>query len=126
MMKTVILASAIFISCIVWAFTFQQKKIAGRWETKMPNDMVAGIVFKSDNTFQGYINKKVFVAGSYDLKDDNITFFDNSCAGKGTYRLSFFADSVRFNLVSDTCKGRSGDVDKAVFGRVKPTQNASK
>lgn len=125
-MKTIILASAIFVSCIALAFTFRQNTILGRWETKIPDNMIAGIVFKADNTFQAYINKKVFVAGNYDLKDNNITFSDNSCAGKGMYHLSFFADSVRFNVLSDTCSGRRGDVNKAVFGRIKATQNASK
>lgn len=125
-MKTIIPALAILISCIALASTYQEKTLVGRWETKLPDNTIAGIIYKADHTYQGYVNKKVFVAGSYDLKKDTLSMSDNGCPIKGLYKITFFADSVRYNVIADSCKGRKHDVDKAVLGRVKSTQNVGK
>lgn len=122
-MKKTILTLTIFIGCAALAFTFQQNTIVGRWEAKMPDHTVGGVVYKQDHTYQAYVNKKVFVSGNYEIRNDTISMSDNSCPIKGLYKLTFFADSVRYNVVIDSCKGRKNDVDKAVLGRVKAAQN---
>lgn len=98
-------------------------KLTGRWETKASeNGNVTGVVFKEDNSFEGYINKKPFVTGSYTMKDDVITMVDNGCDGKtAIYKVIFFsnADSMRFQHISDSCEGRRNGMTRLVMGRVK-------
>ena len=118
------LALTIFIGCVALAFTFQQNTtIVGRWEAKMPDNTVGGVIYKPDRTYQAYVNKKVFISGHYEIRNDTISMSDNGCPIKGLYKLTFFADSVRYNVVMDSSNGRKHDVDKAVLGRVKAAQN---
>lgn len=125
-MQKSVLTFIIFISCTALAFTFQQNTILGRWENKMPDNSTGGVVYKANHTYQAYVNKKVFVSGNYDLRKDTLSMSDNSCPVKGLYKLTFFADSIRYNVIADSCTGRKQDVDKAVLGRVKSTQNSGK
>lgn len=110
------------LTAIAFAFTGKDK-LTGRWESKpSPKGNVTGVVFKADQTMEGYINRKPFVTGTYTLHDGIITVLDNGCAGvKGTYKLIFFsnADSIRFELISDSCAGRSNGMPRLVMGRVK-------
>lgn len=124
-MKKIIIALTILIGCTTLAFTFQQKTIVGRWETKMPDNTIAGVIYKADHTYQAYVNKKIFVSGNYEFSKDTLSMSDNGCPIKGFYKLTFFADSVRYNVIIDSCEGRKHDVDKAVLGRVNTTQNKS-
>ena len=98
-------------------------KLTGRWETKPSvKGNVTGIVFKEDNSFNGYINRKPFFTGTYALRDSLLSFVDNGCAGVGaTYVVRFFSnsDSIRFAVVSDSCAERRGGMERIVLGRVK-------
>lgn len=125
-MKNTLLALTIFIGCVALAFTFQQNTIVGRWEAKMPDNTIVGVIYKTDHTYQAYVNKKVFVSGKYGFSKDTLSMSDSGCPVKGFYKLTFFADSVRYNVIRDTCSGRKHDVDKAVAGRVKASQNLGK
>jgi hypothetical protein len=97
--------------------------LTGRWETKpSPKGNVTGIVFKSDNSFEAYINKKPFVSGKYELKDSIFSFVDNGCDGKrGVYKIIFFSsgDSMRFVPVMDSCEERRNGMIRTVMGKVK-------
>lgn len=124
-MKKFIIILTVFIGCIALAFTFQQNVLLGRWESKMPGKSTGGVIYKADHTYQAYVNKKVFITGNYDLKKDTLSMSDNGCPVKGFYKITFFADSIRYNVIADSCTGRKHDVDKAVLGRVKSTQNLS-
>jgi hypothetical protein len=113
-----------FISItLLLSFAFADK-LTGRWETRLSEKgNVTGVVFKADNTFEGYINKKPFVSGLYTLQEDTLTFTDNGCRGmSGTYKLHFSsnADSLRFIAISDSCTERRGGMERLVLGRVKP------
>ena len=97
-------------------------KLVGRWESISPTGNVTGVVFKDDNTFEGYINEKPFVSGTYSFRDSTFQMEDNGCLGKtGTYTLHFFSkgDSFRIQLVNDDCEGRAKGTNNRVFGRVK-------
>ena len=100
-----------------------ENNLTGRWESvPAPNGNVTGVVFKKDNTFEGYVNKKPFVTGKYTLEGDVLTFTDNGCNGaKGVYKLNFFSgtDSLRFQPVNDTCSGRKAGMSRLIMGRVK-------
>ncbi|SIO50972.1 hypothetical protein [Chitinophaga niabensis] len=115
-MKTVLIAlvSLLFIG---------ENKLTGRWESApAPNGNVTGLVFKKDNTFEGYVNKKPFVTGKYTLEGDILTFTDNACDGaQGVYKINYFSgtDSLRFQPVNDTCSNRRAGMSRLVMGRVK-------
>lgn len=118
-MKIVLLST---IAAVAIAFV-PADKLTGRWETKPSvNGNVTGAVFRPDNTFEGYVNKKPFVSGVYTLQGDTLSFTDNGCRGaQGIYKLYFFsnADSLRFEAISDSCADRKAGMERLVMGRVK-------
>jgi hypothetical protein len=99
-------------------------ELTGRWKSK-PSEtgMVTGIFFKPDNSFEGYVNAKPFVTGTYQLlADGSFSFVDNGCNGaRGTYKLVFFSnnDSLRFEPISDSCAERKNGMSKLIVGRIK-------
>jgi hypothetical protein len=114
------LLGALIVSSLLIA---EKDKLTGRWESK-PSEKgnVTGVVFKSDNSFEGYVNRKPFVTGSYTLEDGIFSFIDNGCDGKrGTYKLILFSneDSVKFEPIMDSCEERKKGMTRLVMGRVK-------
>jgi hypothetical protein len=98
-------------------------RLTGRWQTK-PSEKgtVTGVVFMPDNTFEGFINRKPFVTGKYSLDNDIFRFTDNGCNGaEGVYKMIAFSndDSLKFEMVSDTCTRRRQGMERLVLGRVK-------
>jgi hypothetical protein len=115
-----ILIPAVFIA--MFAFTLTDE-LTGRWESKpSAKGTVTGVLFKSDKTFEGYINRKPFVSGEYELENGIFSFVDNGCDGKkGTYKIVFFSDgdSLKFEPVVDSCVDRKNGMSRLVLGRVK-------
>lgn len=118
-MKTIL---AFAVATLLLSFAFADT-LTGRWQTKpSAKGNVTSVVFKHDNTFEGYINKKPFTSGTYAVQGDTLTFTDNGCLDlRGTYKLIFFsnADSLRFEAISDSCTERKGGMERTVLGRVK-------
>jgi hypothetical protein len=99
-------------------------KLFGKWQTALsPKGVRMTVIFKSDNTFEAFQNKKPFTSAKYTLDDkDVIRFTDNGCNGaEGVYKTIFFSnqDSVRFELISDSCVQRAEGMKRFVVGRVK-------
>ncbi len=118
-MKKICIVAA-FICFVIFAFNYQERTLVGRWETPNMNGTVLGAVFKPDHTYAGYANKKVFVTGKYQFKDNLLSMDDDGgCTTTGIYRITFFADSLRLAVVTDSCKDRRQGTDKMVFGSVK-------
>ncbi|WP_346318002.1 hypothetical protein [Chitinophaga sp. YIM B06452] len=118
-MKILLISAAAFF----YAWFSGNDVLTGRWESR-PSERgsVTGVVFKTDSTFEGYVNKKPFATGKYTLENDVFTFVDNGCDGKpGSYRIIFFSnsDSLRFQPISDSCEGRRQGMSRLVMGRVK-------
>jgi hypothetical protein len=113
LISVVLMASSFFVS----------DPITGRWESKpSPNGNVTGILFKGSNSFEGYVNKKPFVTGTYTFEDGIFSFTDNGCNGaKGVYKLIFFSsgDSLRFEPISDSCTERKEGMIRLIMGKVK-------
>ncbi|MFT3674853.1 MAG: hypothetical protein QM781_03045 [Chitinophagaceae bacterium] len=88
--------------------------IQGKWaqrhshDDKTYHDFIA--FFKSDGTYDGIENGKVVLAGgNYRQQGDTLTLNDASCAPYpvGQYRIIRYAgDSLRFELISDSCHNR--------------------
>jgi hypothetical protein len=118
-MKTLLVTVAILA---LISFTVTDELI-GNWETKpSPKGNVTRVIFKSDNSFEGFINKKPFVTGKYTLENNVLSFVDNGCNGKkGVYKIIFFSnsDSLRFESIEDSCEERRNGMIRTVLGRVK-------
>lgn len=118
-MKTILIFTALLVST-----GFREKaNLVGRWETR-PSEKgnVTGVVFKSDATYEGYINRKPFVSGRYTLKESLLTITENGCNGvSGIYKVILFSnlDSLRFQAVNDSCTERKTGMTRLVFGRIK-------
>jgi hypothetical protein len=119
-MKTILVA----LITMLFAFTATDR-LTGRWESPLSSKgNVTSVVFKTDSTFEGYVNKKPFVSGiySYSSEDSILTFTDNGCNGAtGVYKVKFFnnADSLRFMAIKDSCEERRNGMERLVMGRVK-------
>jgi hypothetical protein len=113
-----------FVSITVALAAFiSEDFLTGRWQTKpSPKGNVTSIVFKPDNTFEAFINRKPFTTGKYSLKDSVFSFTDNGCGGtEGVYKLILFSggDSLRMEAISDTCTERKRGMERTILGRVK-------
>jgi hypothetical protein len=78
--------------------------------------------FKADGSYSGFINKKVFVTGKYQLKHDTLYIDDSTCGPgyTGTYQVQFFGqDSLKFHVIQDTCQGRREGTDNFMFKKLK-------
>lgn len=99
-----------------------ENKLVGRWQKISPSGNITGVVFKEDNSFEGYINKKPFVTGTYTIRDSIFTMQDNGCNGAtGNYKIIFFSnnDSFRLQLIQDDCEPRGRGASSGAYGRVK-------
>ena len=123
-MKTIVVL--IFAASLL-AFTVAEIDINGLWESKVENEGIFGMRLKEDGTVVSYVNKKVFTSGRYTLSHDTITILeDNGCTNavgekmKAIYRVAMFAtDSLRLDVIEDSCTQRKSAVAKLRFGRVK-------
>lgn len=118
-MKTLIISIA-----LIATIAFKDPgKLTGRWQTAPSvKGNVTSVVFKSDKSFEGFVNKKPFVTGTYELTDSLFTLRDNGCNGvTAKYKIIFFSneDSIRFQPIEDSCKGRLEGMNKMVLGRIK-------
>jgi hypothetical protein len=116
-MKTIIISAA-----LIALFSFTNADIlTGWWESPIsPKGNITSLRFKEDQTFDGFINKKPFVSGTYMLKDSILTFTDNGCNGEtAMYQLVFFhyGDSLRFSPITDNCHERRNGMSRTVLGR---------
>lgn len=113
----------IYALAMIFVVISEKDRLSGRWESQpSPKGNVTGVVFKTDNTFEGFVNRKPFVSGTYTFEDNVFTFTDNGCEGKrGVYKVFFFsnADSMRFVPIVDSCTRRKEGMSKLVMGRVK-------
>ena len=107
------------------AFVENPNSLVGRWEyvQNTPNcPFRLQLNFRANNTFEGYVNNKAFVQGTYWVKNDTLGMSDASCnsAYYGTYKLTYIkTDSLRFTTVQDTCTPRRRGTGGFTFAKVK-------
>ena len=118
-MKPIFLFAVIVLSLVFGS----KDQLKGRWESKSENGASFSIVFKDDNSFEGFMNKKAFVSGtySYSQADSIFKFVNNGCAGvTGVYKINFYSnsDSMRFVVINDSCTKRVSGMQRLQMGRV--------
>lgn len=116
-------AILLFAACQSSAQKEPTRTILGEWDSHetfdgQPWHFLAR--FKPDGTFDGIGNGKLIVSGQYRTAGDTIFFKDGLCNlnYEAAYRLTYFKDSIRFNMITDTCQGRIQGSDKVTLGRV--------
>jgi len=127
-MKKTLLLSLLALALLT-AFTINNASspIQGRWEF---NSVFQGqpfsflVIFRANGNYDGFLNKKAFVSGKYQMMHDTLYISDPICNSdyKGTYKVEFFAqDSIKFHIIQDTCRGRREGVNNMVYKKVKAT-----
>ena len=102
--------------------------IQGRWEFRSIERGSAFsflLVFRSNGKYDGFMNKKTFVSGSYHMKHDTLYIADAICnsAYEGTYQIEYHgkADSLTFHVIRDTCRARREGSDGFTYKKVTKT-----
>lgn len=115
---------AIMLSSAI-AFKTETNLLVGKWEHTgtyqgAPFNFLA--IFRANGTFDGFINKKEFVSGTYHMNNDTLHMSDPTCNAKyeGSYKVEFFGrqDSLKFHVVQDTCMGRRQGTDGLLFKKI--------
>lgn len=78
--------------------------------------------FKPDGTVDGIGNGKLIISQKFSVSGDTIYFRDDPTCDPnsiGAYKLTYFGDSVKVDLIDDTCSVRIMNTDKVRLGRVK-------
>lgn len=118
-MKTLVISTAFLLAL----FTGTTDKLTGYWHSHpSPKGNITTVHFKEDKNFETFINNKHFATGKYKLEDNIFSFTDNGCNGiEGKYKLAFYSndDSLRIEVISDSCVPRSNGMPKLVLGKMK-------
>lgn len=125
-MKKIIL-SCLLALVVLSAFklTDGPNPLVGRWENiRLFQGAKMSLIgnFKSDGTYSGFINKKAFVTGKYQMKHDTLYIDDSTCGTgyTGIYQVQFFGqDSLKFHVIQDTCQGRREGTNGFLFRKLK-------
>jgi hypothetical protein len=126
-MKNLILPGLLAI-VLFSAFTISDdpNPILGRWELKgadhgQPFSFL--VVFRTNGNYDGFLNKKTFVSGTFHMKHDTLYIADPICnsAYEGMYKVQYHGerDSLTFHVIRDTCRARREGSDGFTFKKVK-------
>lgn len=124
MKKTILLS---LLAVFVCSLTFiEDNPIQGKWNHVFKDggpEVDFLVNFRADGSYDGFANKKSFVTGTYHMKHDTLYISDPVCNSRyeGTYKVTIFGkqDSVKFQAIQDTCKGRYEGVNGLFYKRVK-------
>lgn len=122
-MKKALFSSLLLLALTAAAFIAPSNPLVGRWQQQFPGQLLL-LNFRADGTYDSFINGKTFTSGKYTFQQGAFTLSDGLCNPNyyGTYKLSFYSgtDSIRFQVVQDTCRGRREGTRGLTLGRVKP------
>ena len=121
---------AMFFSCLLAltgiSFADPPGKLVGRWQMKAPPGQSLITAYRSDGTFDVFVNKKILASGTYRLSKDTLSIADPTCGNGyyGHYRLAFItADSVSQVYLQDSCTARRETITGSpTMGRIKVTK----
>lgn len=125
-MKRLTLSGLLALTLLAaFKITDEPSPIQGRWEFKtvyqaQPFSFL--VVFRNNGKYDGFLNKKTFVSGNYQMKHDTLYISDPICnsAYRGTYKVQYHgqADSLTFHVIQDTCRARREGSDGFTFKKV--------
>ncbi|WP_442587451.1 hypothetical protein ACSBL2_15510 [Pedobacter sp. AW31-3R] len=125
-MKKVILISLLtLLLSTAFKLIDEPNPILGRWEYKgvyqgQPYSFL--VVFRNNGNYDGFLDKKIFVSGTYQMKHDTLHVADPLCNNDyyGTYKVQYHGqmDSLTLHVVQDTCRARREGSDGFTFKRV--------
>lgn len=114
------------LALTVLSFDNPPGSLIGRWQQNFSGGITAVTVYRTDGTFDIFLNGKTFVSGKYRVNGDTLAISDPVCGVGyyGTYQLTFITpDSIRQTLIQDTCRVRYNSIQNApTNGRMKPTK----
>lgn len=127
-MKRITLLSLLAITLLAFKIKDEPSPILGRWEFRSiehgsPFSFL--LIFRSNGRYDGFMNKKTFVSGTYYMKYDTLYIADPICnsAYEGTYQIAYHgkADSLTFHVIRDTCRARREGSDGFTYKKVTRT-----
>lgn len=85
--------------------------LEGEWDAHLAYKGKPYVVtgrFKENGTYDAFIDGKLIVSGRYRTVGDSAYFKDGNCNMdyEGLYQLVYYQDSVRFDVLEDTCMER--------------------
>lgn len=125
----VILAAIIFFTSCASSVTKEpEHTILGNWDAHnnfQGKPFVLEARFKPGGDYDAFDNGKPFVTGKYRTAGDTIYIKDGLCnmAYEGVYKLTYYKDSLRFNVIEDTCMQRRNGSDGLALARITSTKN---
>ena len=125
-MKHVAILAVCLLALTSLAFDDPPAKLVGRWQMKAPPGQSLITAYRSDGTFDVFVNKKILASGTYKLSKDTLLISDPTCGNGyyGQYRLAFITtDSVSQVYLQDSCTARRETiVGSPTMGRIKATK----
>lgn len=114
-------------SCNSNAHKEPEHTLLGNWDSHSMyegNPFVLEARFKPSGDYDGFGNGKHFVTGKYRLAGDTLFLKDALCNldYEGVYTLTYFKDSIRFDVIEDTCMQRNNGTNKVAMGRIASTK----
>ncbi len=124
-MNKIFLPFLLLFSVMLFSYGDVANPLLGRWENKgiskgKPYTFL--VIFRDNGQADGFLNGKAFVTTKYFVKGDTLAMSDPTCGADytGLYKCDFFApDSLKFHLISDSCRGRVGGTAEYSFFRLK-------
>ena len=100
----------------------------GNWDSHYTFKGQSGVMearFKANGNYDAFDNGKPFVTGKYRTAGDTIFLKDGLCNMdyEGAYTLTYYKDSVRFNVIADTCTPRRNGSDGLVAKKIASSKN---
>lgn len=88
-----------------------EKNIKGEWDAHLSYEGKSYVLvgrFKENGTYDAFIDEKLVVSGRYRTNGDTIFFRDGNCdmAYEGQYKMNYYKDSIRMDLLLDSCRER--------------------
>ncbi len=116
---------SVIAACDSYSKEHREHTLVGEWDAHLSFEgkpYVFMARFRADGSYDGFMDGKAFVSGKYRTQGDSMYITDGSCNinYEGLYQLIYFdKDSLRFNVLADTCKQRVEGTSGLAVKRIK-------
>ena len=117
----ILLLATAFFSCKTKT---KGNDLYGTWKVKFADGTNGEVRFRKDGTHDYFMDGKLFSSGKSTFKNDTLQEFDPICNDVGNYysryKVNFMGgDSMRFNVIEDSCKPRRLGLEGGIFYLIK-------